>query len=220
MEVRPSVRVCGWGLGPVRWRGSPSVEVRPWAGVVGAGPGLCGAGGRLGGQRVRPGSPTGSPGPKWTGTALAAFPPVPPRPSRTMSPRVSPVIAAGPLTVGGSAGRRNSSPPPAAPRDAGSEVGPLLVLPLPSLPLPHDPRLEGASAGRGSGPGSQQATGCTRKDEDEDGKFYVYFTTIEFFFFFRPIQALKVINITCNRRFNREKNNYPLILATLLPYLS
>ena len=27
------VRVCGWGLGPARWRGSPSVDIGPWVGV-------------------------------------------------------------------------------------------------------------------------------------------------------------------------------------------
>ena len=50
-------------------------------GGVGAGLGLCVTGGRLRGQRIRPGSPTGFPMPKWTGKALAAFPSVPSRPS-------------------------------------------------------------------------------------------------------------------------------------------
>ena len=67
---------------------------------VGAGLGLCAAGGRLRGQRIRPRSPTGFPVPKWTGKALALFPSVPPCPSPAISPRVSPVPA-GPLTVGG-----------------------------------------------------------------------------------------------------------------------
>ena len=39
LEVRPWVRVCGWGLGPAPWRGSqrgsPSVEVGPWGGCRG-----------------------------------------------------------------------------------------------------------------------------------------------------------------------------------------
>ena len=50
-------------------------------GSAGAGLGLCAAGGRLRGQRIRPGSPTGSPMPKWTGKALAAFPSIPSCPS-------------------------------------------------------------------------------------------------------------------------------------------
>ena len=70
-------------------------------GGVGAGLGLCAAGGRLQGQRIRPRSPTGSPAAKQTGKALAVFPSVPSHPSPTISPRVSPV-AAGPLTMGGS----------------------------------------------------------------------------------------------------------------------
>ena len=70
-------------------------------GDVLAGLGLCVAGGRLRGQRIRPGSPTGFLVPKWAGKALAMFSSIPPHPSRTVSPRVSPV-AAGPLTVGGS----------------------------------------------------------------------------------------------------------------------
>ena len=61
---------------------------------VGAGLGLC-AGRRLQWQRIRPGSPTGSPVPKWTGKVLAALSSIPPHP--TVSP-----VPAGPLTVGGS----------------------------------------------------------------------------------------------------------------------
>ena len=70
-------------------------------GGVGVGLGFCAAEGRLGGQRIRPGSPTGFPLPKWTGKALAPFPSVPLRPFPTIFPRVSPV-SAGPLSVGGS----------------------------------------------------------------------------------------------------------------------
>ena len=61
-------------------------------GGVGAGLGLCMAAGRLRGQRIRPGSPTSSPVPKWTGKALVLFPSVPSRPSPTISPRVSPSL--------------------------------------------------------------------------------------------------------------------------------
>ena len=70
-------------------------------GDVGAGLGLCTAGGRLRGQMIRPRSPTGSPVPKWTGKPLALFPSIPPCPLPHVSSRVSPVPA-GPLTVGGS----------------------------------------------------------------------------------------------------------------------
>ena len=82
-------------------------------GGVGAGLGLCRAGGRLRRQSIRPRSPTGFPVPKWTGKALAAFPSIPSCPSPTISPRVT----AGPLTAWvGPTGCRNSSPPPAAPQ--------------------------------------------------------------------------------------------------------
>ena len=47
---------------------------RALGGGVGMELGLCMAGGRLRGQRIRPGSPTGSLVPKWTGKALAPFP--------------------------------------------------------------------------------------------------------------------------------------------------
>ena len=105
LEVGPWVRVCGWGLGPVRLEGvSEGVsECRGGAlgGGVGVGLGLCTAGGRLQGQRIRPESPAGSPVPEWTGKALAPFPSVPLCPSPTISPTVSP-LPAGPLTMGGS----------------------------------------------------------------------------------------------------------------------
>ena len=58
-------------------------------GGVGAGLGLCAAAGRLGGQRIRPGSPTGFLVPNWTGKALVAFPAVPPHPL-PLSPPGSP----------------------------------------------------------------------------------------------------------------------------------
>ena len=73
-----------------------SLEVAPSEGVW-VGLGFCTAGARLQGQRIRPGSPTGFPVPQWTGKALAAFLHAP-----TISPRVSPVTTAGPVTVGGS----------------------------------------------------------------------------------------------------------------------
>ena len=50
---------------------------RALGGGVRVGLGLCTAGGRLRRQRIRPGSPTGSPVPKWTGKALASYPSVP-----------------------------------------------------------------------------------------------------------------------------------------------
>ena len=78
-------------------------ECRGWAldGGVGAGLGFCGAGGRLRGQRIRPRSLTDFPMLKWREKALSLFPSIPSRPSRNISPSVSPVTA-GPLTMGGS----------------------------------------------------------------------------------------------------------------------
>ena len=73
---------------------------RALGGGVGVGLGFCTAGGRFQGHRIRPGGPTGSPVPKWTGKALAAFPSVPSCPS-PITPRVSP-IPTGPLNEGGS----------------------------------------------------------------------------------------------------------------------
>ena len=55
-------------------------------GGLGAGLGFRAAGGRLCGQRIRPGSPTGSPVLKWTGKALAPFLRGPPPPSPPGSP--------------------------------------------------------------------------------------------------------------------------------------
>ena len=100
LEVRPWVRVCEWGLGPVQLEGvSDGVSKcrgRALDGGVEAGLGLCMVGGRLQGQKIRPRSPTGSPVPKWTGKALATFLSIPlPLPKDSL-------FAAGPLTVGGS----------------------------------------------------------------------------------------------------------------------
>ena len=63
----------GGGLGPAL-EGVPECRGGALGGGVGAGLGLCVAGGRLRGQRIRPWSPRGSPVPKWTGKALAPFP--------------------------------------------------------------------------------------------------------------------------------------------------
>ena len=108
LEVRPWVRVCGWGLGPAWLEGvSEGVsECRGGAlgGGVGAGLGFCVEGGRLQGQRIRPRSPTGSLVPMWNVDRESAGC-IPFRssmpPSPWVSPRISPVPA-GPLTVGGS----------------------------------------------------------------------------------------------------------------------
>ena len=60
---------------------------------VGVGLGLCMARGRFLGQRIGPGNPTGSPVPKWTEKAPAAFrSSVPPHCPATVSHRVSPVL--------------------------------------------------------------------------------------------------------------------------------
>ena len=78
LEVRPWVRVCGWGLGPAGLEavseGVSKYRCRTLGVGVGAELGLCAVGGRLRGQRIRPWSPRGSPVPKWTGKALAPFP--------------------------------------------------------------------------------------------------------------------------------------------------
>ena len=79
------------GFRPSFLEGVSKCRGRALGGGVGAGLGFCIAGGRLQGQRIRPGSPTGSPVPKWTGKALVLFPFVPSFPSPTVSPRVSPL---------------------------------------------------------------------------------------------------------------------------------
>ena len=117
----------GWTLSEGVWVGfRPSVlegvsegvykcRGRALGGGVGAGLGLCVAAGRLRGQRIRPGIPTSSLVPKWTGKVLALFPSVPLRPCPTISPRVSPVTA-GPQPWVGPTGCRNSSPSPVTPQ--------------------------------------------------------------------------------------------------------
>ena len=62
------------GFRPSALEGVSECRGRALGGSVGAGLGLCTSGGSLRGQRIRPGSPTGSPVPKWTGKALATFP--------------------------------------------------------------------------------------------------------------------------------------------------
>ena len=83
---------------------------------VGAGLGFCTAGGRLRGQRFRPGSPIGSLVPKWAGNVLAVFPSVTSRPSP-----LSPPSPLDPKPWVGPAGCRNSSPPPATPQGCRSQ---------------------------------------------------------------------------------------------------
>ena len=63
---------------------------RALGGGVGVGLVLCRARGRLRGLRIRPGSPTASLVPKWTGKALAPLPSIPSRPS-PLSPPGSPL---------------------------------------------------------------------------------------------------------------------------------
>ena len=55
------------GFRPSSLEGVSECRVGALGGGVGAGLGLCTAGGRLQGQRIRPESPTGFPVPKWTG---------------------------------------------------------------------------------------------------------------------------------------------------------
>ena len=102
------MRVCGWSLGPARWReGVSKHRGGALGGGVGVGLGVCVAEGRLRGQRIRPRSPIGSLVPKWTGKELAVFPSVsrpPPTPAKGLpqgSPPGSPPLQARPLTVGG-----------------------------------------------------------------------------------------------------------------------
>ena len=66
------------GFRPSSLEGVSECRDRPLGGGVRAGLGLCMAGGRLQGQRIRPGSPTGFPVLKWTGKALVPFLRTPP----------------------------------------------------------------------------------------------------------------------------------------------
>ena len=123
------------GFRPSMLEGASECRGGALGGGVGAGLGLCAAGGRLQGQRIRPRSPAGSPVPKWTGKALAVFPSIPSTPSPTISPRASPV-ATGPLTMGGSRWVLELLPSPSHPSGVPvPEFRPLLLLPLPSLSL-------------------------------------------------------------------------------------
>ena len=132
---------------------------RALGGGVVVGLGLCTAGGRLHGQRIRPGSPRGSPVPKWTGKVLAGFPSVPPcppprSPPGSPHPRWTPNRGWVPLGVG-------TPPLPQPPLRGADPVGLSFTFPLPSLlPIPSGPeQLEGDLVNRGSGPGSKQAPG-------------------------------------------------------------
>ena len=139
--------------------GVPECRGRALGRGAGVGLGLCTVGGRLQGQRFRNGNPTGSLVPKWTGKALAMFPSIPPcrPPGSPMGSPPSPWKPNRgwvPLGVG--------TPPLPQPtlRGAGP-IGPAFTFAPPSLPpIPSGPTwLEGASVGRGSGLGSQQAPG-------------------------------------------------------------
>ena len=74
------------GFRPSMLEGFSECRGRALGGGVGAGLGLCTAGGRLQGQRIRPGSPRLSLVPKWTGKAQAPFLCAPPPPSPSGSP--------------------------------------------------------------------------------------------------------------------------------------
>ena len=119
--------------------------------------GLCMVGGRLQGQRIRPQSPTGSPVPKWTGKALALFlrtpPPLSP-PGSSPSPLDPYNCGWVPLGVG-------TPHLPQPPLRGAGPVGLAFTFVPPSLPPTSSGPvwLEGASVGRGLGPGSQQAPG-------------------------------------------------------------
>ena len=131
---------------------------RALGGGVGAGLRLCVAGGRLRGQRIRSGSPTGFLVPQFTGKALAlfcSFLPLSHHLPQGLPPHHwTPNCGWVPVGVG-----TPSLPQPPL-RGAGPR-GPAFTFAPPSLPLtPSGPTpLEGASVGRGSGLGSQQVPG-------------------------------------------------------------
>ena len=143
LQVSPWVRVYGWGLGPAQLEGVSQCSGRALG--VGVGLGLCMAGGRLQGQRIRPQSPTGSPVPKWTGKVLAAFPSIPlcPAPHRLPHglphPRWTPNRGWVPLGVG-------TPPLPQPPPRGAGPVDPAFTFAPASLPpTPSGPAwLEGA----------------------------------------------------------------------------
>ena len=158
--------MCGWGLGPAWLKGvSEGVSdigpsLRALVGGVGAGLGLYMLGGRPRGQRIKPESPTGSPLPKGTGEALAVFPSIPLLPPPQALPQVLPHCRWTPnrgwvlLGVG-------TPPLPHPPLRGVGPVGLVFTFVPSSLSLtPSGPVwLEGASVGKGSGSGSQQAPG-------------------------------------------------------------
>ena len=150
MWVRPSM-VCG-GLTGDPQVPSATCKRRALGGGGGVALGLCTAGRRLRGQRIRPGSPTGSPVPKWAGKELAIFPSIPPPPLRVSTLLLASNCGWVPLGVG-------TPPLHQPPLRGASPVGLAFTFPLPSLPLTPSGQawLEGGSVGRGSGPGSQQA---------------------------------------------------------------
>ena len=152
LEVGPLVRVCGWGLGPARWPGSPSVEVGPWVGGVGAGLGLCTQEGGSEGRGSGPGAQQSSRCLSGQGThwpCCLPFLHAPPPPSPPGSP---PQPGWVPLGVG-------TPPLPQPPLRGAGPGGLAFTFAPPSLPpTPSGPaQLEGASVGRGSGLGLQQA---------------------------------------------------------------
>ena len=134
------------GFRPSSWQGVSKCRGRALGGGVGAGLGLCVAGGRLQGQRIRPGSPAGFLVPTWTGKALAPFPSVPSRPSPTVSPRLS-TVGLDPQLWVGPAGCRNSSPPPATPQGCWSQRSGLYFC----SPFPPSHSLRTRAAGGGLG---------------------------------------------------------------------
>ena len=144
LEVGPSVGVCVWGLGPARWsgsqRGSPSVEMGPWLGVQGQGLGSARQEGGSAGRGLGPGAQQApqclsGQGKCWLRSLMFFRAPPTPHcvpqglPCRPWTPNRGWV----PLGVGTPPLPQQ---PPVVPVP---EVRPLLLLPLPSLPLPQDP---------------------------------------------------------------------------------